>query len=197
VTSLRTRVWGSVTAVGGAPGELVEVPKAYRRMSRYGPVLLCAVGVGMVAGGMLLDRPTAVLVTLIVMGVGSVVAGVLLPRIRGPVEVGTQGVKAAVESVQAIDAIKTIVAAAAETVAETTIPDQPDKAAKVAKQVDLILKAVTYWLERQPRPVGMLYDMLRHPSTSTHFGDVDPELAEIYARFMGAVAELSEAEEKP
>jgi hypothetical protein len=68
-----------IVAVTEAPEEIVEVPRAYRWMSRYGPVLLCIVGAGMVLGAMLLDKPDAVLVTLIVMGVGSLVAGVLLP----------------------------------------------------------------------------------------------------------------------
>jgi hypothetical protein len=171
----------------------VELPKPYLWMSRYGPVLLCVVGVGMVLGAMLLDRPDAVLVTLIVMGVGSLVAGVLLPRIKGPVEVGTQGVKAAVESVAAIDAIKTVAAAAAETVAETTIPDQPDKDAKVARQVQMVSDAVTLWLQSQPRILLNLshqrssFGRTTLPSGFIAPRGTDSELKETYSRLLDAL----------
>jgi hypothetical protein len=178
----------------GAQEETPEVPKPYRWMSRYGPVLLCVVGVGMVLGGMLLDRADAVLITLIVMGVGSLVAGVLLPRIKGPVEVGTQGVKAAVESVTAIDAIRTVAAATAETVAETTIPDQPDKDAKVARQVQMLSDAVTLWLQSQPRFLESRswasYSKPPRPSGFIAPRGTDPELKETYSHFLDALEDF-------
>jgi hypothetical protein len=114
------------------------------------------------------------------------------------VEVGTQGVKALVESVAAIDALKRVAAATAETVAQTTIPDQPDKEAKVARQVRMVLDAITLWLAEEPRrPVSVLYSRLRHPSRSAALRDADPELADTYYRLMEALSQLSDAEEEP
>ena len=99
-----------------------ELPKAYRWMSRYGPVVLCLAGAAMVIYAMIASKPTAVTITLIVMGAGSLIVGVLLPRTKGTVEVGTSGVKAALEGVAMIDTVSTLVVATAETVAEETIP---------------------------------------------------------------------------
>jgi hypothetical protein len=47
-----------------------ELPKAYRWMSRYGPVLLCFVGAAMLLYSMVANKPDAVSITLIVMGAG-------------------------------------------------------------------------------------------------------------------------------
>jgi hypothetical protein len=140
----------------------------------------------MVVYAMITNKPAAVSITLIVMGAGSLILGVLLPRIKGTVEVGTSGVKAALEGVGMIDAVRDLVAATAETVAEETIPDdQTDKEAQVALQVQLVLDAVTHWL-LQDRPIEVLYSKLRHPSRSQRLR-TDPELLETYERFLHAL----------
>jgi hypothetical protein len=174
-----------------------ELPRAYRWMSRYGPVLLCIVGAAMVLYAMLADKQDAVSITLIVMGAGSLIVGVLLPRIKGAVEVGTGGVKAALQGVEMIDTVKSIVAATAETVAQETIPDdQADKEAKVAREVELLLRVVTTWLETGA-PEALLYSRLRHPSASSVFRDADPKLVGTYLRFVDAVAQFSGRNQSP
>lgn len=171
--------------------DITELPKAYRWMSRYGPVLLCTVGAAMVLYAMLVNKPAPVSITLIVMGAGSLIVGVLLPRIKGTVEVGTSGVKAALEGVAMIDAVRDLVAATTETVAEETIPDdQADKQAQVNRVVHMLLDVVTTWLLLEPRtPISQLYSKLRHPSRSQRIPkDIDPELLETYERFLSALA---------
>jgi hypothetical protein len=167
------------------PTEPSELPKVYRWMSRYGPILLCAVGITMVLYAMLADKPDAVSISLIVLGVGSIAVGVLLPRIKGPVELGTGGVKAELESVHMIDAL---VAATAETVAEVTIPDQPDKEAKVAHQIKLLMDTLELSLrENPPKPGSLLHAKLHHPSQLPAIRNADPELQDTYARFSDSV----------
>jgi len=140
-------------------------------------------------------KPDSVLITLIIMGVGSFIVGVLLPRIKGPVEVGTAGVKAAVEGVASIDAMRTIAAATAETVAQATIDEQPDKEAKVARQVQVLLDTVTIWM-RLGQPTSQLLSKLRHPSRSQLLSESEPELLDTYDRFIEALTEFSEREPK-
>lgn len=175
------------------PQEVVELPRPYRWMSRYSPIFLCVTGLAMVLFAMFAKKPDSVLITFIIMGVGCVIVGALLPRIKGPVEVGTAGVKASVES---IDDIRTIAAAAAETVAQSTIPDQPNKDAMVARQVGIILDVISFWLRQDPRPpIGSLAAKLRHPSRSQMiFRDSDPELRDTYYKFLQALSEVAERE---
>jgi hypothetical protein len=131
--------------------EAGTLPAVYLRVSRLGPLALCALGLGMVLYAMFVHRPTTLLITSMILGIGTFIAGVVLPRVEGDVEVGTRGMKAGVVSARAFEgAMKLAVAATAETVAENTIPDeQADKQAQVDRQVRLLLDALTLWLGQQ------------------------------------------------
>jgi len=186
------------------------LPNAYLWMSRYGPLALCVFGLAMVLYAMIVERPAPITITWIVMGAGAFFAGIVLPRVKGAVEVGTQGVKAELDDVRAIEArfveaMTSVVTATAEKVAEATIPEQPDKDAQIAEQVKVVRDTVAVAEHNLPRllvasrwradqsaqpgdPGDRLWQDLK--LLNEHLSiprNADPELAKTYSDFIWSV----------
>jgi hypothetical protein len=119
------------------PSDYRAFRRSYRWQLLYGPWALAVLGLALIGVGLLADRPGEVAVTAITLGVVMVLAGVLLPRMGGPVEIGTSGVKGDVESLpQALRFVDT----GARLAAEQLITPGADKERKVEEVVKRVVE---------------------------------------------------------
>jgi hypothetical protein len=110
------------------PSDHQPLRRPYRRLLLYGPWALAFLA-ALVAFGLLVDRAGEVVVAAIGFGSAMFIAVVLLPRMRGPGELGPDGVKGAIEGLS--EAMRLVTVTAKEA-AEQAIPAQePDKERRV------------------------------------------------------------------
>jgi hypothetical protein len=116
------------------PSDYQAFRRSYRWLLLYGPWAFAALGLALIGVGLFADHPSEVAVAALGIGAAMFGAGVLLPRMRGPVEIGSSGVKAVIERVPRA---MMLVAVTAKQAAEQAIPaDAPDKERRVNDVVE-------------------------------------------------------------
>jgi predicted RNA binding protein YcfA (HicA-like mRNA interferase family) len=128
----------------------VELIRPYRLLARYGPWLMCVLGLAMILTGILADRDSSVLIALIVLGAGLVVIGVSFVRLEGPLEFGASGLKTNVQPATTFDPRAFVpTAVAVESAARELLPDTSDKEQRVQDVVSKTLRELITMAEEQ------------------------------------------------
>jgi hypothetical protein len=123
------------------PSEEGPFRRAYAWPILLGPWACAVVGLVILGFGLLVNSPSQVRITELVLGAAMVFAGTLMPRMTGPLELGAAGFKGQVDSIP-------MALALAHRAAENAIPeDEPDRDERAKEAAERAVLDLAFWDE--------------------------------------------------